>query len=103
MAGRRPPRSAGEGLLRPTPRPEGVLALDDVIAALGELDANGLCLQWRNHLGGTASIVEAIHNVGNRSFVALEEQRRSDGHYFQSLHDLAPNFVWNENLGSGAH
>jgi hypothetical protein len=53
MAGRRPPRLAGEGLLRPTPRPKGVLALDDMIAALVELDANGLCLQWRNHLGGT--------------------------------------------------
>ena len=53
MAGRRPPRGAGEGLLRPTPRPKGVLALDDMIAALVELDANGLCLQWRNHLGGT--------------------------------------------------
>jgi DUF2924 family protein len=53
MAGRRPPRGAGEGLLRPTPRPKGVLALDDTIAALVELDANGLCLQWRNHLGGT--------------------------------------------------
>ena len=53
MAGRRPPRGAGEGLLRPTARPEGVLALDDMIAALVELDANGLCLQWRNHLGGT--------------------------------------------------
>jgi hypothetical protein len=24
-----------------------------MIAALVELDANGLCLQWRNHLGGT--------------------------------------------------
>ena len=53
MAGRRPPRGAGEGLLRPTPRLEGVLALDDMIAAVVELDANGLCLQWRNHLGGT--------------------------------------------------
>ena len=53
MAGRRPPRGAGEGLLRPTPRPKGVLAQDDMIAALVELDANGLCLQWRNHLGGT--------------------------------------------------
>ena len=52
MARRRPPRSAGEGLLRPT-QPEGVLALDDTITALVELDANGLCLQWRNHLGGT--------------------------------------------------
>ena len=53
MAGARPPRGAGEGLLRPTPRPKGVLAVDDMIAALVELDANGLCLQWRNHLGGT--------------------------------------------------
>ena len=34
-------------------RPKGVPALDDMIAALVELDANGLCLQWRNHLGGT--------------------------------------------------
>jgi hypothetical protein len=42
MAGRRPP-----------PRPKGVLDLDDMIAALVELDANGLCLQWRNHFGGT--------------------------------------------------
>jgi hypothetical protein len=48
MARPRPPRGPGEGLLRPTPRPKGVL-----IAALVELDANGLCLQWRNHLGGT--------------------------------------------------
>jgi hypothetical protein len=31
----------------------GVLPLDDMIAALVELDANGLCLQWRNHLDGT--------------------------------------------------
>src|SRR6202051_3928898 len=53
MAGRRPPRGAGEDLLRPAPLPKGVLALDDMIAALVELDANGLCLQWRNHLGGT--------------------------------------------------
>ena len=53
MAGRRPMRGAGEGLLRPTPRPKRGLARDDMIAALVELDANGLCLQWRNHLGGT--------------------------------------------------
>ena len=52
MAKRRPPGGAGEVLLRP-PRPEGVLVLDDMIAALVELDANGLCLRWRNHLGGT--------------------------------------------------
>ena len=53
MAKRRPSRGVDEGLLRPTPRPDGVLALDDTIAALVELDANGLCLQWRNCLGGT--------------------------------------------------
>jgi hypothetical protein len=53
MAGRRPPRGAGEGLLRPTPPPKSVLAEEDTIAALVELDANGLCLQWRNHLGGS--------------------------------------------------
>ena len=52
MARHRPPRGAGDGLLRP-PRPEGVPARDDMIAALVELDTNGLCLQWRNHLGGT--------------------------------------------------
>ena len=46
-------RGAGEGLLRPTSRPKGVVGLDDMIAALVELDANGLCLQSRNHLGGT--------------------------------------------------
>jgi hypothetical protein len=40
-------------MLRPTPRSGDVLAVDDMIAALVELDANGLCLQWRNHLGGT--------------------------------------------------
>ena len=53
MAKRRPSPGVDEGLPRPTPRLDGVLALDDTIAALVELDANGLCLQWRNHLGGT--------------------------------------------------
>jgi hypothetical protein len=41
MAGRRPP-----------PRPRASWP-STMIAALVELDANGLCLQWRNHLGGT--------------------------------------------------
>ncbi len=53
MAERRPPHGVDEGRLRPTPRPNGVVALDHTIAALGELDANGLCLQWRNCLGET--------------------------------------------------
>ena len=37
----------------PAAATQGVLTQDDMIAALVELDANGLCLQWRNHLGGT--------------------------------------------------
>ena len=41
MAGRRPP-----------PRPRASWP-STMIAALVELDANGLCLQWHNHLGGT--------------------------------------------------
>ena len=45
--------AAAEGPTRDVAAPKGVLALDDTIAALVELDANGLCLQWRNHLGGT--------------------------------------------------
>jgi hypothetical protein len=53
MAERRQARGVGEGLLRPTPRPDGSLALDHTVAVLVELDANGLCLQWRNYLGGT--------------------------------------------------
>jgi hypothetical protein len=53
MARHREARGVGKGLLRPTPGPEGVLDQDDMIAALVELDTNGLCLQWRNHLGGT--------------------------------------------------
>ena len=53
MAKRRP-SGGGEGLLRPTPRSEGAEALADTTAALTELDMNSLCLQWRNHLGGTS-------------------------------------------------
>ena len=55
MAGRRPPRGAGEGLLRPTARPEGVLAdasVLSIVANLEGLDLNGLRRQWRAHLGG---------------------------------------------------
>ena len=53
MARRRQPCGVGEYSLRAPLRSESVLALDDMIAALVELDANGLCLQWRNHFGGT--------------------------------------------------
>jgi hypothetical protein len=53
MAKRRPSGGVGESLLRPTPRSEGAEALADTTAAFTELDMNSLCLQWRNHLGGT--------------------------------------------------
>jgi len=53
MAKRQPSRGVGEGLLRTTPRPDSVVALGETISSLVDLDANGLCLQWRNHLGGT--------------------------------------------------
>lgn len=53
MAEPRLPRSVGEGLLRPTPRSDSLLTLDPTIAGLVELDVNGLCLQWRNRVGGT--------------------------------------------------
>jgi hypothetical protein len=53
MAEPRPSPSVGEGLLRPTPRSDSLLTLDHTIAGLVELDVNGLCLQWRNRVGGT--------------------------------------------------
>ena len=54
MARRRPRRGVGEDLFRPSPQPGGIPALNDMIATLVELDVTGLCLEWRNHLGGTA-------------------------------------------------
>ena len=45
--------AVGEGLLCAKSRPDGALTLDNTIAGLVDLDARGLCLQWRNHLGGT--------------------------------------------------
>jgi hypothetical protein len=57
MARRRPPRGAGEGLLRPMPRPKGVLAdasVLSIVANLEGLDLNGLRRQWRAHLGSDA-------------------------------------------------
>ena len=35
------------------PRSDNAGSVEDVIAGLADLDANGLRLQWRNHLGGT--------------------------------------------------
>jgi hypothetical protein len=53
MARRHPSRGAGESLQRTTPRSDPVAALGETISGLGDLDATGLCLRWRNHLGGT--------------------------------------------------
>jgi hypothetical protein len=36
-----------------TPRSDNAGSVEDVIAGFGDLDAKGLRLQWRNHLGGT--------------------------------------------------
>jgi Protein of unknown function (DUF2924) len=52
MAKRRQSRALGEGLPRTTPRSD-TATLGETISRLVDLDANGLCLQWRNHLGGT--------------------------------------------------
>jgi hypothetical protein len=54
MAKRRQSRGVAEGSLRTTPRPLSLQALGETISSLPDLDANGLCLQWRNHLGGSA-------------------------------------------------
>ena len=43
----------GEALRCPTPRSDSIAALCETISGLADLDANGLCLQWRNHLGGS--------------------------------------------------
>src|SRR5271165_4881674 len=47
--------SGGAGGVSPPPaqRSDEATSLSDLIAGLAELDANGLRLQWRNHLGGT--------------------------------------------------
>ena len=37
----------------PAQRSDEAASLSDLIAGLADLDANGLRLQWRNHLGGT--------------------------------------------------
>jgi Protein of unknown function (DUF2924) len=53
MSRRSPLRGVGAGSIRPTPRSGRVAELDETISSLVDLDASGLCLQWRDHLGGT--------------------------------------------------
>ena len=53
MAKRRQSPAVGEDLLCVESRHGYAPSLDETIGDLVGLDANGLCLQWRNHLGGT--------------------------------------------------
>jgi len=55
MRKRRQSRRVGEGSPRSNPRSDTIGALGETISGLADLEANGLCLQWRNHLGGTPS------------------------------------------------
>src|SRR5271165_1737201 len=53
MAMRRLSGDVGEASPPWAPRSDNAGSVEDVIARLANLDANGLRLQWRNHLGGT--------------------------------------------------
>ena len=53
MIKRRGSRGVADTSTRPTPRSDSIAALGEIISGLVDLDVNGLCLQWRNHLGGT--------------------------------------------------
>ena len=53
MAMRRPSGDVGAASPPLTPRSDDAGSVEDVIAGLANLDAKGLRLQWRNHLGGT--------------------------------------------------
>ena len=52
MTKRRLSRVVGEALPGSTPGSDVIASLDDAIAGFIDLDVKGLCLQWRNHLGG---------------------------------------------------
>ena len=51
----------GEASRPPAPRSGNAGPVEDVIAGLADLDAIGLRLQWRNHLGGTPSAASEHH------------------------------------------
>jgi hypothetical protein len=53
MAKHRQSRGVGEGLPRTTLRFDSPEALAETISSFFDLDVNGLCLQWRNHLSGS--------------------------------------------------
>ena len=51
MRKHRPSWVVGEALPRSTAGSDAIASLDAAIAGFVDLDANGLCLQWRNHFG----------------------------------------------------
>ena len=53
MTRRRQTSGVGEGLIRPTGQYDSMPSLGETISGLVDLDMKQLCLQWRNHLGGT--------------------------------------------------
>ena len=53
MAMRQPSGDVGAASPLLTPGSDNAGSVEDVIAGLADLDAKGLRLQWRNHLGGT--------------------------------------------------
>ena len=53
MVKRRQSPGVGEGSLRPPPWSDNIAAIGETISTFVDLDANALCLQWRNHLGGS--------------------------------------------------
>jgi hypothetical protein len=53
MAERRPSRGVGEDSQRVTQRSDSIATIGETISGLVDLDSNALCLQWRNHLGGS--------------------------------------------------
>jgi Protein of unknown function (DUF2924) len=52
MAKRRHPDCSCEVFLEPAARLDGARSVNDLVAGLEALNAQGLRLQWRNHLGG---------------------------------------------------
>ena len=54
MAKRRHPDRSCEVFLEPAARPDGARSVNDLVAGLKALNAQGLRLQWRNRLGGVA-------------------------------------------------
>jgi hypothetical protein len=52
MAKRRHPDHSCEVFLEPAARPDGARSVNDLVVGLKALNAQGLRLQWRNHLGG---------------------------------------------------